>query len=203
MQFKKILVDLFEESVIWEWKHPFISGLFFRILRRDFIGQKKDGLWHSQGIFYVFDRGSSVSAIIHEIDTGTVILVRQYRAGTKNLMVEIPAGMLEENEEPAKAVLREVFEETGYSKFKSMKLLFSLALSPGGYTEISHIFYIQVRSKDKTGTGGGLVEEGEFLEILKIPVKDAISMIYPQHGQLPVITDAKSVVALQWLENQK
>jgi ADP-ribose pyrophosphatase len=44
-----------------------------------------------------------------------LVLVRQYRYGADSIHLEIPAGMLLENEEPTACALRELAEETGYA----------------------------------------------------------------------------------------
>jgi ADP-ribose pyrophosphatase len=46
---------------------------------------------------------------------GRILLVRQYRPAVERFSLELPAGMLEGNEEPAEAITRELLEETGYS----------------------------------------------------------------------------------------
>jgi 8-oxo-dGTP pyrophosphatase MutT (NUDIX family) len=43
-----------------------------------------------------------------------IILVRQYRYGADSIHLELPAGMLEDGEEPRACALRELAEETGY-----------------------------------------------------------------------------------------
>lgn len=43
-----------------------------------------------------------------------VLLVRQFRFGTNSIELEIPGGVIEKNEEPIKAAIRELEEETGY-----------------------------------------------------------------------------------------
>ncbi len=43
-----------------------------------------------------------------------VVLIRQYRHGIDEITLEIPGGLVEENESPAKAAERECLEETGY-----------------------------------------------------------------------------------------
>ncbi len=48
-------------------------------------------------------------------DRGEVVLVRQFRAGTRSITLEIPGGSVEEGESAAAAVRRELREETGYA----------------------------------------------------------------------------------------
>lgn len=45
---------------------------------------------------------------------GRVVLIRQHRWGTGESTLEIPGGMVDEGEDPADAVVRELREETGY-----------------------------------------------------------------------------------------
>ena len=44
-----------------------------------------------------------------------VVLVRQFRAGTRSITLEIPGGSVEKGESAARAARRELREETGYS----------------------------------------------------------------------------------------
>lgn len=46
---------------------------------------------------------------------GQVLLIRQFRVGIEDLCLEIPGGILEKNETPEQAALRELEEETGYT----------------------------------------------------------------------------------------
>jgi 8-oxo-dGTP pyrophosphatase MutT (NUDIX family) len=53
--------------------------------------------------------------VIAVTDKGNVALIRQYRHGTREVTVEIPGGMVEQNEPPLQAARRELAEETGYT----------------------------------------------------------------------------------------
>lgn len=53
--------------------------------------------------------------IIPITSEGKIILVRQYRHGTDTITYEIPGGLVEIDEKPADAALRECKEETGYT----------------------------------------------------------------------------------------
>ena len=64
--------------------------------------------------FYVFDMRDWVN-ITPITPEGDVVLVKQYRRGTDNITLEIPAGSLDPGETDAyQAALRELREETGY-----------------------------------------------------------------------------------------
>jgi len=53
--------------------------------------------------------------VIPRTEDGRIILVKQYRIGTKDFSLEIPGGMLDEGDDPAGAAARELLEETGYA----------------------------------------------------------------------------------------
>jgi ADP-ribose pyrophosphatase len=46
--------------------------------------------------------------------SGEVVMVRQYRHGTRDVTLEIPGGLVEDNDTPEEAARRELYEETGY-----------------------------------------------------------------------------------------
>ena len=64
--------------------------------------------------YYVLERPDA--AIIFPVtEDGEVVLVRQYRPPLERLELGLPAGLVEEGEEPEAAARRELSEETGYS----------------------------------------------------------------------------------------
>jgi ADP-ribose pyrophosphatase len=64
--------------------------------------------------FYLLDSSDWVNVIPLTAE-GRVILVKQFRMGTKDFSLEIPGGMLDEGDHPAGAAVRELLEETGYA----------------------------------------------------------------------------------------
>jgi ADP-ribose pyrophosphatase len=64
--------------------------------------------------FYLLDSSDWVNVIPLTAE-GRVILVKQYRFGTKDFSLEIPGGMLDPGDHPAGAAARELLEETGYA----------------------------------------------------------------------------------------
>lgn len=134
--------------------------------------------------------GGAAVFCVHE---GKVALVRQFRYAYGEALLEIPAGKLEKGEDPMLAAKRELEEETGLEA-ESLKHLFTLYPTPG-YTNEKIYIYEAVNVKK----GRQHLDEGEFLNVVYLPVEEAARMV--ETGE---IHDAKTIVALQhYLLQQK
>ena len=90
------------------------------------------------------------------------------------------------------ALIREVLEETGYQLTHAtpVSTFFS---SPGGSTELTHLFFAEVRATDKTAEGGGAADEGEDIEVVEFPVEDFFQRLTAGEFE-----DPKLIIAGQW-----
>lgn len=79
------------------------------------------------------------AAVIALLPNENIVLVKQYRYPIGQITLEIPAGKLENLEDPLNCAKRELQEETGYVAEKYTKLL-SLATTVGFSNEIIHIY---------------------------------------------------------------
>lgn len=77
--------------------------------------------------------------VVPILDDGTILLVRQFRLAAGKVLLEIPAGTREPNEEPDATAARELEEETGY-RADVIRPLFSAFLAPGYSTELIHAY---------------------------------------------------------------
>ena len=89
----------------------------FRV-RRDLSADPRDGREHD---FYVVEAPDWLN-VIPLTDGGEVILIEQYRHGTKEVTLEIPGGMVDEGESPREGAARELLEETGYAAKEMISL---------------------------------------------------------------------------------
>lgn len=129
-------------------------------------------------------RPDAVTGLIYNVDTESIILVKQYRypiADRKGngFVIEAVAGKIDKGETPIETFKREVLEEVGYKiKNKNIQKCESVYASPGYSTEKIYLFLATVKNSDKTpNKGGGLKDENEDIEIVEIPYLQFKSMI--------------------------
>jgi nudix-type nucleoside diphosphatase (YffH/AdpP family) len=144
----------------------------------------------------VFDRGHAAALLPYNPSSRTVVLVRQFRLpaylnGHDDLMVEAAAGMLD-NETPERRIRAEAEEETGY-RLQHVRKVFEAFMSPGAVTEKLHFFVAQYDPSMRVSSGGGIADEGEDIEVLELPIDQALAMI--ADGR---IADAKTIMLLQY-----
>lgn len=114
-----------------------------------------------------------------------VRLVKQFRSGVEDWMLELPAGTLEKGEDPDLAAPRELLEETG-DQAATWHKLGGFYSAPGILTEYLNLYL----ATDLT-PGPNQLEFDEHIEVLTVPWADAITMI----GQ-GKIEDAKTIAGL-------
>lgn len=131
-------------------------------------------------------RHPGAAAVVPLKDDGMVILIRQFRHAAGGFIYEIPAGKLHPGEDPRVCAARELEEEVGYSAGR-LDLLSSIFTAPGFTDEVIHIF----KATELT-TGRQQLDRDEVLEVIEMPLLEAIRMI-----EAGAIRDAKSIVGLQ------
>ncbi|MFM0011351.1 NUDIX domain-containing protein [Paraburkholderia sediminicola] len=143
---------------------------------------------------YHVDDGASV--LLYHSQRRTVVLVRQFRLpaylrGRSGYLLETPAGFLD-GADPVARMKQEVEEETGY-RIASMHKVFEALMVPGCVTHAVHCFVAGYTPEDKVSDGGGLMSEGEDIEVVELSIDDALAMI--SRGE---ITDGKTIMLLQY-----
>jgi nudix-type nucleoside diphosphatase (YffH/AdpP family) len=109
------------------------------------------------------------------------------------MLIEACAGLLDKDN-PEDCIKRETEEETGY-KVTDVRKIFEAYMSPGSVTEILYFFIAEYAASMKVHEGGGLEQEQENIEVLEIPVEQAMHMI--DNGE---IKDAKTIMLLQYIK---
>lgn len=166
---------------------------------------QNDGTTSARQRRLVFERGDSAAALLFNRDNNSVVLVEQFKlpaligrrrdeADTEDgRIVETPAGIVESNETPEQAAIRETAEETGY-RIRQPKLVARFFSSPGATSERVFLFYAEVRDSDRTGPGGGIGDED--IEVLHVALGELFARLADG-----TIDDPKLIIAAYWLQN--
>ena len=157
--------------------------------------RRGNGEWQTQ-VREVYDRGNAATLLPYNLAARTVVLVRQFRLpayinGHDDLLIEAAAGMLDDAS-PEARIRAEVEEEAGY-RLHDVRKVFEAFMTPGAVTEKLHFFVAEYDPSMRIGSGGGLADEGEDIEVLELPIDSALAMI--ADGR---IADAKTIMLLQY-----
>lgn len=166
-------LDLIEKQVVYEGKRVRLELHHFR--------DGETGRRHVREI--CVHPGAAV--VVAFVDPSSILLVRSMRPAVGQILLELPAGTLEKNENPMNCAGRELLEETGYLAGR-MKSIGSFFTSPGILSEKMYAFAAYDLEKRRQA-----LDEGEDLEVMQVGFDQAIGMI--QTGE---IQDGKSIAAL-------
>lgn len=177
-----------------------LSDNWYVLKRYTFNYLGKNGQWTTQQR-EAYDRGNGATILLHNPETDTVILTRQFRLPTfvngnrsdgpsSGMLIEACAGLLD-NDDPQTAILRETEEETGY-RIQSVEKVMEAYMSPGSVTEKLFFYLAEYDADTERSTGGGIDEEE--IDILELTLSEAVAMIH--RGE---IMDGKTIMLLQHL----
>lgn len=119
---------------------------------------------------------------------GRVYMVRQYRPAIRQVTLEIPAGILEQGEEPAETARRECEEEVGLRP-ERLDFLFRYYHSVGFSTGKIEVFL----GRDLRPNPHAHADPGEFIEVVRLPFEEAY-----RQGLSGKIVDSKTLLAFLW-----
>ena len=156
-----------------------LQGRTFKV-RRDYL-KTPDG---RETRLEIVEHGGSVVVIPVDKDSN-LLFVRQYRHAAGADLLELPAGTRNGQEPYEECAAREVREETGMEA-GTLQKIGEFYLAPGYSTEFMAVFLATELKENPLQA-----DEDEFLDVEKIPVRQAIEMA--ERGDLP---DAKSLAAL-------
>ncbi|MGL5124135.1 MAG: NUDIX hydrolase [Fusobacteriaceae bacterium] len=141
------------------------------------------------------EKEHAIAALILNENMTKGFFVKQYRPGIKNNFIEIPAGIIEKEENEISTLYRELEEETGYVK-ENYTILYKspypLMVSPGYTSEGVYIYIVRIKDDKivpqelKLDVGEDLIGEWHALE------------------SMPELTsDLKTLYALEILKNMR
>lgn len=128
----------------------------------------------------------SGGAAVLPIDAnGDAVLIRQWRYALGRTLLEIPAGRIEDGDEPGATAIRELEEEAGLTA-GHLEALGSILVAPGYTTERIYL-YLATDLSPVASTP----DDDERIEVVRVPFDEAVRLI--DAGE---IDDAKTTVAL-------
>ncbi|MGB2820642.1 MAG: NUDIX hydrolase [Phycisphaerae bacterium] len=135
-------------------------------------------------------RYPGAAVILPALQDGSIVLIRNYRFAVDETLYELPAGMLEPDEDPEVCAARELTEETGYTA-GTIEKLGQFFTGPGTCDEVMHAFLAT-----ELTDGPQDLEAYEQIEVDVRPDAEVRAMV--ADGR---IHDAKTIAALglYWL----
>jgi nudix-type nucleoside diphosphatase (YffH/AdpP family) len=172
-----------------------LSDDWFLLQKTTFDFRRRDGSWQRQ-TRETYDRGHGATILLYNRELGTVVLIRQFRFptygnGHDGFLIETAAGLLD-HASPEQRIKAEVEEETGY-RVGAVCKVFEAFMSPGSVTERLYFFVAEYEPAARVGAGGGIAEEGEDIEVLELPLAQALRMV-----ATGAIADGKTIMLLQY-----
>ena len=122
---------------------------------------------------YFIWKEKRVSQIVGITTENKIIFVKQYKHGAGEIMIELPAGYVEENEDFKEAANREFSEETGY-KITELEEIAKLIHNPTKSSGVVKVFVGKVLGRRETQN----LDENEDIEIMEIDIENVLKMIY-------------------------
>ena len=172
-----------------------LSDNWYVLRKLTFELRRRDGGWQTQSR-EAYDRGNGAVLLLFSPTRRTVVLTRQFRlpafinGGGDGYLIEACAGLLD-GDDPETCIRREAEEETGY-RVRTPRKVFEAFMSPGSVTERLHFFVAEYEVEDRVMEGGGLPGEGEDIEVIEMPLQEALQGV--ADGR---IQDAKTIMLLQ------
>lgn len=125
---------------------------------------------------------------------GKLILIQQWRRATKEIIYELPAGVLEPAESPLSCIQRELQEEIGY-RADTIIPLGGFYTAPGFCNEYIHLFIAKDLSPSSLPG-----DAHEAIDVVEMDLTEALHLIDSN-----AIKDAKTIAGIfrytRWLEN--
>lgn len=164
--------ELLKRSLIYSGRVFDVASHYLRL---------PDGRAHA---YDVVEHNPAVTVLPLEAD-GNLLFVNQYRVGVGGELLELPAGVLHADEDPAFGAAREIREETGFAAGQ-LTHLGGFYMAAGYSSEYMHVFLATGLTPDPLPQ-----DDDEFLQLVRIPAREALEMA--RSGN---IQDGKTLVAL-------
>ena len=157
-------------------------------VRTDTARSPRTGKEHD---FYVIESVDWVNVIPLTPDNNgepSVVMVRQYRHGTRQISLEVPGGLVNPRDTPMDTARKELLEETGYQA-KEIPLIGTAHPQPAVFNN-RHLTFLATHVQKKAALN---LDEGEDIEVVLVPLSEIPRLI--REGE---ITNAMVILAFYW-----
>ncbi len=146
----------------------------------------------------IFERGHAAAVLLFDAKTDEVILIEQFRPGAYAAsmdpwLIEVVAGIIEQDETAEELAHREAMEESG-CQIGRLEKIGTFLMTPGGSSETITLFCGEVLNQE-IKRSYGLDHEGEDIRTHKLKAAESYQLMHS--GK---VTNAITAIALQWLE---
>jgi ADP-ribose pyrophosphatase len=125
---------------------------------------------HEVSEFYTIDTRDWVN-MVPLTPNREVVMIRQYRHGSRQITLEIPGGLVDESD-PEAAALRELIEETGYEGDK-VSYLGGVNPNPAIFNNLCHTYLVEnARKVAETN-----FDADEDIEVVLVPIGEIPTLI--------------------------
>ncbi|HEY7099668.1 MAG TPA: NUDIX hydrolase [Terriglobales bacterium] len=162
------------------FKGPVFSVSTEKVIEPTGVKARRDIIRHSGSVV--------ILAVKEHNGEPHVLLERQYRHAAADFLWELPAGRIDEGENPLAAGKRELLEETGFTAGRWRPIL-DFYVSPGFMDETMRV-YLATELK----AGKAQPESDEVIRKRFFPLRAALRMV-TNHA----IKDAKTIASVLWL----
>ncbi|XP_067391106.1 ADP-sugar pyrophosphatase isoform X1 [Emydura macquarii macquarii] len=129
-----------------------------------------------------------IPVLLRTLHYDCIVLVKQFRPPMGGYCLEFPAGLIEGNESPESAALRELEEETGY-KGDVVECSPAVCLDPGLTNCTTHIVTVTINGDDASNTRPK--QKPEFVEVVSLPKNDLLQRIEELVAEEHIVVDAR------------
>jgi ADP-ribose pyrophosphatase len=153
-------------------------------IRTDTTLSPRTGAEHE---FYVIESGDWVNVIPITADQ-QVVMIKQYRHGSRQITLEIPGGLVDPGDTPETAASRELLEETGY-RAEEWKKIGVVNPNPAIFSNRCHTFL----ARNLTKVGNPTPDQTEDIDVVILPLSDIPGLV-----RKGVIDHALVIAAFYW-----
>jgi ADP-ribose pyrophosphatase len=166
--------EILSDETVWHGR--------FQLQLVRFRNRRFDGLMSGVRTWELWRRGRGAALLPYDVAADAVLLIEQFRlpalaAGLDPVLVELPAGLVDDGEQPEATIRREAEEERGVAPRRLIKIG-EVLLSPGGSDELVSLYVGEVTAPPAGPDGivgsGGLAAEDEDIRVRRWSATEAI-----------------------------